>query len=322
MASGSAAPLSGRVAVVAGATRGAGRGIACMLGEAGAAVYCTGRSTRDRPPTSRHLRRSPRNHRRNGRDGDGARAAGASPFAWTTSCRKRSQALFERVSVDEGRLDVLVNDISEGELHDWKPFWKVLAGQGLSRAQARRPLPHHHEPLRGAADDRQRPRPDRRDRRRRHARLPPDALLRSRQGERQPLRVRHGRGVEAAWRGRAGDFAGLHAQRDDARALRRHGSELARRREEGSELHRVGDAVLRRTRGRGACGRPARARRSPAVSTVPGVSPEEYGFTDIDGSQPDMGAQFDFEAFFERSAKTPFRWTIERRTADARQDRS
>src|SRR3954464_9498458 len=39
-------PLTGRVAIVAGATRGAGRGIARALGEAGATVYCTGRSTR------------------------------------------------------------------------------------------------------------------------------------------------------------------------------------------------------------------------------------------------------------------------------------
>ena len=42
----SAAPLAGRVAVVAGATRGAGRGIARGLAEAGAIVYCTGRSVR------------------------------------------------------------------------------------------------------------------------------------------------------------------------------------------------------------------------------------------------------------------------------------
>src|SRR5260370_3405449 len=42
-------PLSGQVAVVAGATRGAGRGIARGLGEAGATVFCTGRSTRDNP---------------------------------------------------------------------------------------------------------------------------------------------------------------------------------------------------------------------------------------------------------------------------------
>ena len=44
-------PLRNRVAVVAGATRGAGRGIARMLGAAGATVYCTGRSVRGRPAT-------------------------------------------------------------------------------------------------------------------------------------------------------------------------------------------------------------------------------------------------------------------------------
>lgn len=43
--------LEGRVAVVAGATRGAGRGIACELGAAGATVCCTGRSIRGQPAT-------------------------------------------------------------------------------------------------------------------------------------------------------------------------------------------------------------------------------------------------------------------------------
>ena len=42
--------LDGKVALVAGATRGSGRGIACMLGAAGATVYCSGRSTRARRP--------------------------------------------------------------------------------------------------------------------------------------------------------------------------------------------------------------------------------------------------------------------------------
>src|SRR5208283_4168364 len=44
-------PLAGKIAVVAGATRGAGRGIATMLGAAGATVICTGRSTRGNPAT-------------------------------------------------------------------------------------------------------------------------------------------------------------------------------------------------------------------------------------------------------------------------------
>src|SRR4030088_119169 len=47
--SSSVGPIAGRVAVVAGATRGAGRGIARGLGEAGATVYCTGRSVPGNP---------------------------------------------------------------------------------------------------------------------------------------------------------------------------------------------------------------------------------------------------------------------------------
>ena len=48
-------PLRTRVALVAGATRGAGRGIARTLGEAGATVYCTGRSSREQPNLSDHV---------------------------------------------------------------------------------------------------------------------------------------------------------------------------------------------------------------------------------------------------------------------------
>src|SRR5439155_19948913 len=47
--------LRNKIALVAGATRGGGRGIAIALGEAGATVYCTGRSSRGRPATPGRL---------------------------------------------------------------------------------------------------------------------------------------------------------------------------------------------------------------------------------------------------------------------------
>lgn len=53
-------PLANRIALVAGATRGAGRGIARMLGEAGATVYCTGRSSQEGGPPPAGRRRSKR----------------------------------------------------------------------------------------------------------------------------------------------------------------------------------------------------------------------------------------------------------------------
>jgi NAD(P)-dependent dehydrogenase (short-subunit alcohol dehydrogenase family) len=129
------AALSGKVAVVAGATRGAGRGIATALGEAGAVVYCTGRSTR-----------SARRRRRRGagpfelasrpetieetaelvtaRGGEGI------PARVDHTEEREVHALFARVRREQGRLDVLVNDVWGGdELVDWaKPFWEADAG--------------------------------------------------------------------------------------------------------------------------------------------------------------------------------------------------
>lgn len=60
---GSLRPLAGAVAVVAGATRGAGRGIARAFGEAGATVYCTGRSMRGRPSPYNRPRLGSARHR-------------------------------------------------------------------------------------------------------------------------------------------------------------------------------------------------------------------------------------------------------------------
>src|SRR5262245_6811304 len=116
------AALSGSVAVVAGATRGAGRGIARALGAAGATVYCTGRSTRDgrssynRPETIEET-------------AELIRAAGGSAIALRVDHTSEADvaALFERVDREHGKLDILVNSIA-GEnplMNGWAPFWEV-----------------------------------------------------------------------------------------------------------------------------------------------------------------------------------------------------
>src|SRR5215213_7214342 len=122
--------LEGKVAVVAGATRGAGRGIACMLGEAGAVVYCSGRSSRERPNTEGFFAGRPETIEETA---EMVSARGGVGLAARTdhSDERQVEALFERVSKEQGRLDVLVNDISEGVEHEWKPFWKLSVDHGL-----------------------------------------------------------------------------------------------------------------------------------------------------------------------------------------------
>ena len=104
----------------------------------------------------------------------------------------------------------------------------------------------------------------------------------------------HGRRADAArCRGR-GDHARLPPLRDDAGALRRHRSQLARRRQEGQELPRVGVAAVRRPRGRGA-GRGSSVLERTGQLCSSWELAREYGFTDADGRRPDWGAlQIDF----------------------------
>jgi NAD(P)-dependent dehydrogenase (short-subunit alcohol dehydrogenase family) len=119
--------LLGKVAVVAGATRGAGRGIARMLGEAGATVYCTGRSTRDRPASSGRPETIEET-------ADLVTAAGGLGIAVRTdhSRPEEVKALFERVGRDSRKLDILVNDIWGGDtLTEWKPFWQLDCAKGF-----------------------------------------------------------------------------------------------------------------------------------------------------------------------------------------------
>ncbi len=122
--------LEGRVAVVAGATRGAGRGIACMLGEAGAVVYCSGRSSRERPHAEGCFAGRPETIDETA-EMVTARGGVGIPARTDHSDERQVEALFERVSKERGRLDVLVNDISEGVDHEWKPFWKLSLERGL-----------------------------------------------------------------------------------------------------------------------------------------------------------------------------------------------
>jgi NAD(P)-dependent dehydrogenase (short-subunit alcohol dehydrogenase family) len=115
--------LRGRVAVVTGASRGIGRGIALALGEAGAVVYVTGRSeagatTEGLPGTVRETAEEVTR-----RGGQGI------PVRCEHLIDVQVEELFARVRGEQGRLDVLVNNAWGGyEGHDWSrfrdPFWE------------------------------------------------------------------------------------------------------------------------------------------------------------------------------------------------------
>ncbi|MDE2907073.1 MAG: SDR family oxidoreductase [Acidobacteriota bacterium] len=120
-------PLRDRVAVVAGATRGAGRGIARMLGAAGATVYCTGRSVQGRPATAGRPETIEET-------AEVVTAEGGRGIAVRTdhTVEEEVERLFAGVRTEQGRLDVLVNDVWGGDaLTEWgSPFWALSIPQG------------------------------------------------------------------------------------------------------------------------------------------------------------------------------------------------
>ncbi|MEY2516285.1 MAG: hypothetical protein QOJ89_3643 [bacterium] len=123
-----ARPLDGQVAIVAGATRGAGRAIAIELGAAGATVYATGRSTRGKP--------SPMARAETIEDtAELVDEAGGHGIAVRVDHMVADEvaALVRRVADEQdGRLDVLVNDVWGGDpLTQWVPFWEHDLANGL-----------------------------------------------------------------------------------------------------------------------------------------------------------------------------------------------
>ncbi len=112
-------PLSGKVAVVAGATRGAGRGTAIELGAAGAVVYCTGRSLRGKPSpmnAPETLEETVELVQEHGGIGIAVAVDHTVP--------NQVETLFDRVMTDHAGFDIVANSIS-GHYYPWDlPFWE------------------------------------------------------------------------------------------------------------------------------------------------------------------------------------------------------
>jgi len=120
--------LQGKIALVAGATRGAGRGIAVALGEAGATVYCTGRSSRGHPATKGQPETIEET-------AELVTAAGGRGIAVRVDHTQPAQVkkLVTAIKRRHKGLDILVNDVWGGDaLTEWgKPFWTVNLENGL-----------------------------------------------------------------------------------------------------------------------------------------------------------------------------------------------
>jgi NAD(P)-dependent dehydrogenase (short-subunit alcohol dehydrogenase family) len=120
--------LQGKIALVAGATRGAGRGIAVALGEAGATVYCTGRSSRGRPAT-------PGRPETIEETAEMVTAAGGRGIAVRVDHTEPAEVgnLVAAIKRRHKGLDILVNDVWGGDaLTEFgKTFWTVNLDNGL-----------------------------------------------------------------------------------------------------------------------------------------------------------------------------------------------
>jgi NAD(P)-dependent dehydrogenase (short-subunit alcohol dehydrogenase family) len=120
-------PLGGKIAVVAGATRGAGRGIARALGEAGAIVYCSGRSVRGNPSPYKRPETIEET-------AEMINAAGGTAISVRVDHTVESEVekLFGRIDREHGRVDVVVNSIAGEDpmMQQFTSFWKTNLENG------------------------------------------------------------------------------------------------------------------------------------------------------------------------------------------------
>ena len=122
-----AKPLEGKIALVAGATRGAGRGIAVQLGAAGATVYCTGRTTR----TQRSEMNRPETIEETAALVDKAGGCGIA-MRVDHLVPEEVRVLVARIAAEQGALNILVNDIWGATRMEWnKTVWESSLDYGL-----------------------------------------------------------------------------------------------------------------------------------------------------------------------------------------------
>ena len=282
-------PLEGKVALVAGATRGAGRGIAVALGEAGATVYCTGRSTReqrseyDRPETieetaelvDRRRRHRDRGRRsttssptRSRRSCGGSTPSRAGSTCWSTTsgaasgCSSGTRRCGSTTSTTGLRMLRLAIDTHLITSHFALPLLiRRPGGLVVEMTDGTREYNDANYRVLG--------------------------VLRPRQERGDPARVRPGPGARAARLHRRGAHAGLAALGDDARELRRHRGELARRRGRNPHFAAISESPRFVGRAVAALAADPDVQRRNGGSFSSGGLAREYGFTDVDGSQPD-----------------------------------
>jgi NAD(P)-dependent dehydrogenase (short-subunit alcohol dehydrogenase family) len=132
--------ITNKIALVAGATRGAGRGIALALAEAGATVYCTGRSKRGKKVNTRRsgwsVFASEGRPETIDETAEMVTARGGKGIAVQVDHTDERQVkkLVARIKREQGHLDVLVNDVWGGDaLTEWgKPFWELDLKKGFA----------------------------------------------------------------------------------------------------------------------------------------------------------------------------------------------